>query len=529
LKGWKFNRNFIDLAKWVFILGLIVGLAPVAVGYLATFFRQGLVYGLGGAAVLVFLYLIFYAGLRINNQLTKAESLAEQTEVENMLLKERWQALLNVIGDGVALVDLNNNGHIVETNKSFHRLVNLEPAILKGMPLIDIGAVSERSRFSQFIEKLTQTGSSSLNDLLLAAPQEPVWVELKGQVIEGKLALITLKDITQSKKQYILTEKEISFLHELSRTLPLFQDFDQVLEKIINMLCETLNFNAFALIVAEPVDQMALIYIGKKTSSEFLSSVKSVVSDVYAELIEGIGLETLKMTVNRKTDIKPTSAAAVNSQIILPLAIVNGMAGLFSVEQNAYKKEDLSLFSTMVSGISSLYIAYQSYQRIQELSVTDSLTGLYNRRKFFEEIEKEVERARRYGSRLSLIMLDIDHFKQINDKYGHQVGDTVLRKLAEVLKTNTRKTDLVARYGGEEFIIMLTETPIEGAEGVADRIKTALEKVKVSSLDGEVQFTASFGLSCYMLGDNVNSLISRSDQALYAAKNNGRNRIEVLL
>lgn len=528
MKVWKFNRNFIDLAKWVFILGLIVGLAPVAVGYLATFFRQGLTYGLGGATVLVVIYLILYAGLRINNQLTKAESLAEQTEVENMLLKERWQALLNVIGDGVALVDLNN-GHIMETNDSFHRLVNLEPTVLKGMPLIDVGAVSERSRFSQFLEKLAQTGNSSLDDLLLATTKEPVWVELKGHVIEGKLALVTLKDITQSKKQYILTEKEISFLHELSRTLPLFQDFDQVLEKIINMLCETLNFNAFALIVAEPVDQMALIYIGKKTSSEMLSQVKKVVSDVYSEIIEGISLETLKMTVNRKTDIKPASEGKVNSQIILPLAIVNGMAGIFSVEQNAYKKEDLSLFSTMVSGISSLYIAYQSYQRIQELSVTDSLTGLYNRRKFFEEIEKEVERAYRYGSRFSLIMLDIDHFKQINDKYGHQVGDTVLRKLAEVLRANTRKTDLVARYGGEEFIIMLTETPIEGAEGVADRIKTALEKVKISSLDGEVKFTASFGLSCYMPGDNVNSLISRSDQALYAAKNNGRNRIEVCL
>ncbi len=124
-------------------------------------------------------------------------------------------------------------------------------------------------------------------------------------------------------------------------------------------------------------------------------------------------------------------------------------------------------------------------------------------------------------------MLDIDHFKKINDSYGHQMGDEVLRTLSEILLENTRKTDIVARYGGEEFIIMLTETPLEGASGVANRIKTAIEKATVLGAGIDVKFTASLGLTDYQPRDTVDTIVARTDAALFTAKRNGRNRVEM--
>lgn len=165
---------------------------------------------------------------------------------------------------------------------------------------------------------------------------------------------------------------------------------------------------------------------------------------------------------------------------------------------------------------------------LQELAVRDSLTGLYNRRYLDETLEREVSRARREGIPLSLVMLDIDYFKRVNDTYGHQVGDEVLRMLAATLSADVRAEDVACRYGGEEFLILLPNMPLETAMLRAEAWRAAVERLAIAHGDFVLTFTISLGVSAYPdHGKTPDDLTRCADQALYKAKREGRNRVAV--
>jgi len=159
---------------------------------------------------------------------------------------------------------------------------------------------------------------------------------------------------------------------------------------------------------------------------------------------------------------------------------------------------------------------------LKELSETDSLTGLANRRKLDDILASEIGRANRYESPLSLILLDIDHFKQINDTLGHLAGDEVICHIAQLLKSNTRDTDVVGRWGGEEFLLICPGIDLISAEQLAEKLRQDLAQQPVKK---GLQITASFGVTLFQQGDNVDTLLSRVDNALYQSKRQGRNRV----
>lgn len=163
---------------------------------------------------------------------------------------------------------------------------------------------------------------------------------------------------------------------------------------------------------------------------------------------------------------------------------------------------------------------------LQELAVRDSLTGLYNRRYLDETLEREVSRARREANPLSLVMLDIDYFKRVNDTYGHQVGDEALRMLANTLQADIRTEDVACRYGGEEFLILLPNMPLDAALQRAEAWRVAVEGLSVMLGNFQITFTISLGVAAYPEhGKTPDDLTRCADQALYRAKNEGRNRI----
>lgn len=166
--------------------------------------------------------------------------------------------------------------------------------------------------------------------------------------------------------------------------------------------------------------------------------------------------------------------------------------------------------------------------RVRMLSMTDELTELPNRRAFLRRLEDEVGRTRRYGFRLALVMLDLDHFKTINDKFGHAGGDAVLRTYASEILTVFRQHDLVARFGGEEFAVLLPNTDEHGAQAALNKVRKQVSETKCFLDDKEIPLpTFSAGLTMFVKGDNPESLIQRADDALYTAKRLGRNRVEV--
>lgn len=161
-------------------------------------------------------------------------------------------------------------------------------------------------------------------------------------------------------------------------------------------------------------------------------------------------------------------------------------------------------------------------KRAEELAITDRLTGLYNRLKLDEVLNYEIAQTRRYETPLSIIIIDIDHFKSVNDTYGHQTGDMVLKEAAQILRSCSRASDTSGRWGGEEFLIILPNTNLSGALEAAEKIRTAIENHSFSVVG---QKTASFGVSEVLANENEDSFIERADQALYRAKTGGRNQV----
>lgn len=160
------------------------------------------------------------------------------------------------------------------------------------------------------------------------------------------------------------------------------------------------------------------------------------------------------------------------------------------------------------------------------MATTDSLTGLLNRRAFNDWGKREVSRSSRYKDSLSVLLLDVDRFKRINDERGHGVGDSVLSSLARLLSANVRSCDVVARWGGEEFVVAMPSTPLSGATQVAERMRSALEALEIRDPSGNcVAVTASFGVAQHLAHESLEQLVDRADRAMYGAKSAGRNRV----
>ena len=169
-------------------------------------------------------------------------------------------------------------------------------------------------------------------------------------------------------------------------------------------------------------------------------------------------------------------------------------------------------------------------EKLERLATFDSLTGLYNRRAILGKLRELINLANRYKEDFSLSMLDIDHFKKVNDRYGHLTGDDVLEKVAALIRGTIRNTDVAGRYGGEEFIIILPQTTLSSAWVVVERLRSIVERAEMKDPAGNVfAITVSQGLAGWERGEDAHSLISRSDEALYKAKEKGRNRVQILL
>jgi diguanylate cyclase (GGDEF)-like protein len=164
---------------------------------------------------------------------------------------------------------------------------------------------------------------------------------------------------------------------------------------------------------------------------------------------------------------------------------------------------------------------------VQRQAVTDELTGLANRRRFLAQMEAELARSRRSGSPLAIVLADLDDFKKVNDKYGHEAGDRTLRAFADILREAVRDVDLPVRLGGEEFAILLPDTDLAGGGNLAERIRITLAERRIESNTSRIQVTASFGVSCFPLAASADDLLVDADRRLYDAKRRGKNRVEV--
>ncbi len=219
----------------------------------------------------------------------------------------------------------------------------------------------------------------------------------------------------------------------------------------------------------------------------------------------------------------------VKSLLILPLVSADEAIGTFLLAARAEKRfgkdvrEMLGVIATQVA------VSLQNgllYKRMETMATTDGLTGLTNHRTFQDRFADLLERARRHGLKAAVLLCDVDHFKKVNDNYGHPVGDEVLRRVARVLMDVARKIDITARYGGEEFVVVLENTGLDQARQVGERIRQEVARIVVETEKGPLKVTQSIGVACFPddAGDRA-QLIERADHALYHAKHSGRNQV----
>ncbi len=247
--------------------------------------------------------------------------------------------------------------------------------------------------------------------------------------------------------------------------------------------------------------ETANVIIGRSSKSEIQIDQESV-SRNHAKIIN-----TGKSIILR--DLGSTNGTYVNDQLIDEYVLRDG--------------DFLKIGRTIFKFLSGGNIENAYHEEIYRLTTVDGLTQIFNRRYFLEQLDREVSRAKRYRRELSLILFDIDHFKQINDTFGHLAGDYVLKQLATVVKGKIRREDILARYGGEEFAIVLPEIDNTNSSAFADKVRKIVEKAPFKFEDTKISVTVSVGVGTCVEADDAAALIKRTDEKLYEAKNAGRN------
>jgi diguanylate cyclase (GGDEF)-like protein len=245
----------------------------------------------------------------------------------------------------------------------------------------------------------------------------------------------------------------------------------------------------------------------------------------YGTPLPGRELQAMDRQIIFDEDIRVRGLAALR---IFPLTAANRSLGTLVVgarNKSAMDQESLRMIEVIAIQAAEAVLRAQFFDQMEQMAITDGLTGLLNHRAFQAKADEALAQARRYGRRCSFVLIDVDHFKSVNDSYGHPGGDVVLKGVAQLLRQKGRDTDIVARYGGEEFAIVMPETDSNGARVIAERIRECVGSHAFSTELGPIKVTVSLGVATFPSDANEKQeLIDLADQALYQAKRQGRNR-----
>ena len=366
------------------------------------------------------------------------------------------------------------------------------------------------------------------------------------EIYERNIALE--KELAQQTKELSMANKKMITLQHIIDMMTSSKPLETVLDNIVNSISNEFGYVHCAILEKMKDEKGDFIKIISQSGDTAIEALHKVINaplytlrlnyspvGVYAETMrskeitqtQNLG-QTLQEIIPNITDEQLSTILDkeyCKSMIIIPLSCMNKDFGWFVVfssrDELATSETDfLSIFAKQIE--MAITIAHL-FSTVKEQAVTDGLTGLYNRRYFEEYLRKEVTRANRQKQAFSLIGLDLDFLKQINDKYGHSYGDLAIKTLADVIKNNARSIDIAARMGGEEFNIILPGIDSKGAMIAAERIRKTLEATEIETIG---HITASIGVATYFEHtDNPEELIELTDQAMYQSKRNGRNRV----
>ncbi len=330
-----------------------------------------------------------------------------------------------------------------------------------------------------------------------------------------------------------LVFKNLNILRSIIHGISTTSNLQEIIESTGASLPKLFDFSSFGVFWKE--DLILHVYQEESCSPPFTKGVVENMFKVLSSLGEkpmdanGVSLQVYKRRwrPNQRMNVP----AALKSYFTLPLALEGEIIGCISLnsdQPNAFDIQDLQFFSVIGYQIAATLKHFQRFSSVKDMAIFDTLTNIHNRRYFEERLGVETEKALLSSTPLSLVILDIDHFKKVNDTYGHPAGDKVLRKIASLLKGSVRKDDTVARLGGEEFALILPGARLEVTSVIAERIRHLVETTLFDIGESQIDhMTVSIGISNLPAhrAKSQEELIKMADRALYNAKEGGRNRV----
>ena len=368
-------------------------------------------------------------------------------------------------------------------------------------------------------------GDVPLGALVMDSYSESAFAENEKN-IAVEFALQT-KQILKRTRIYVEVErvtKGLKALDEASRALISSLEVEKIAEEFVELVSGMVSSPAVGFFIT---DKGKLRLIAKKGFEPEKETFYT--KGTYFNLIVK-NKEPLHFShLDKKREVYPFKTSDTRTFLGIPIILETEVLGVLAVtsrEPDAISSFQVNLLKTVTDLAAMAITNAQLHNQVEKLAVTDGLTGLYNHKHFQERLNEEFQRIKRLPQSLSLMLIDIDHFKKINDAYGHPAGDTVLSKIALILKKTLRGIDILARYGGEEFVAVLIGTGSSGAKKMAERIRNSVMNNPFYIDENKIMITLSIGVATHPQdATNKTELIDKADQALYYAKQNGRNQV----
>lgn len=343
--------------------------------------------------------------------------------------------------------------------------------------------------------------------------------------------LDSLNESTTELERY---QRRIETIYETAHALGAILKQREISEKVLSIVEEILGYENCSIMLLAPnqglIREIARLHIGERYYADLPEPepphglIAEVVASGKARRVLDLQEETRYLPINRGT----------RAVLIVPMISQGEPIGVLAAEAmrpGQFAEIDQKVFSILAAEAAMAYENARLHQELEQLAVTDDLTGTFNFRFFEDRLDEEKRRARRYSQPLSLLMIDIDWFKRCNDKLGHQMGNIVLKGVADAIGGSIRDTDILCRYGGEEFVAILPQTEHAEAMRVGERVRASVEATTLGGDDDypETQVTVSVGVTTYPdNGAAPERLVQLVDQAMYRAKELGKNRVAVL-
>ncbi|MFQ5824052.1 MAG: diguanylate cyclase [bacterium] len=340
-------------------------------------------------------------------------------------------------------------------------------------------------------------------------------------------------EIENANKKLKQRLAQVDALYSITSTLGAIMKFEELNTFVKSIFTQLFQMEQFSLMIIEKNSNSLSIKSFHGLPIEWTKTNNFLKTDsIFRQAIETKKSIYIKNTSKDKINLilHPGIEKEKGSFLSLPLICnsdtVLGVLNLYRKGANAFDSQDVEMFNKISEQLAFTLNNILLYEHTKELSITDELTGIFNRRYFNQRFERELQRSKRYHHTLSVIMLDIDHFKIYNDLNGHIMGDEVLKKIAFILESNLRKADILARFGGEEFVILLPEISKNQSKKVANKLRRKIENTPFDNEESQPQgkITISSGLAVYPEDSaNPQKLIQYADEALFTAKSLGRN------